>query len=134
MGKTNGTFVAETNMVPGYGYFLKSNRDNAVLNITGTVVSDPSRAIPLQPGWSMVGNPYPAEVALRNTYIRNTDTGALKNYEDAVIAGWVGNAIYYYNGVLYDFIMYTDAKLKIWQGYWVEVLQNSHFEIIIYKP
>ncbi len=134
MGDNNGAFVAETNIVPGYGYFLKSNTDSAVLNITGTAVTDPSRSIPLQPGWSMVGNPYTREVALRNTYIRNTDTGDLKSYEDAVIAGWVGNAIYNYNGSTYDFSIYTDATLKLWQGYWVAVLQNAQFEIIIYKP
>ncbi|MCC6543243.1 MAG: hypothetical protein IT392_01920, partial [Nitrospirae bacterium] len=134
MGRDDGEFVAETNIVPGYGYFLKSNRDNAMLNITGTVVSDPSRAISLQPGWSMIGNPYPAEVALRNTYIRNTETGDLKNYEDAVIAGWVGNAVYKHNGSTYDFSVYTDATLKMWQGYWVAVLQDAQFEIIIYKP
>ena len=134
MGENNGEFVAETNIVPGYGYFLKSNSDNAVLNITGTAVSDSNRAIPLQPGWSVIGNPYAGEVALRNTYIRNTDTGALKNYEDAVIAGWVGNAIYNYNGSTYNFSEYTDAILKLWQGYWVAVLQDAQFEIIIYKP
>ena len=134
MGENSGTFIAETNIVPGYGYFLKSNTDNAVLNITGTAVTDPSRTIPLQPGWSMVGNPYTGEVALRNTYIRKIDTGELKSYEDAVIAGWVGNAIYNYNGSIYNFSIYTDATLKLWQGYWVAVLQNTQFEIIIYKP
>ena len=67
LGDNNGAFVTETNIVPGYGYFLKSNTDNAVLNITGTAVTDPSRAIPLQPGWNMIGNPYPVEVALRNS-------------------------------------------------------------------
>ena len=134
MGENSGTFIAETNIVPGYGYFLKSNTDNAVLNITGSEVADPSRAIPLQPGWSMVGNPYTGEVALRNTYIRKIDTGELKSYEDAVIAGWVGNAIYNYNGSIYNFSIYTDATLKLWQGYWVAVLQNAQFEIIIYKP
>ncbi len=134
LGENDGEFVAETNIVPGYGYFLKSNTENAVLNITGTAVTDPSRTIPLQPGWSLIGNPYTEEVALRNTYIRNTDTGDLKSYEDAVIAGWVGNAIYNYNGSTYDFSMYTDATLSLWQGYWVSVLQNAQFEIIIYKP
>lgn len=134
IGENNGTFAAETNIVPGYGYFLKSNTDNAVLNVTGTAVTDQSRTIPLQPGWSMIGNPYTGEVALRNTYIRNTETGDLKSYEDAVIAGWVGNAIYNYNGSTYDFSMYSDAILKLWQGYWVSVLQNVQFEIIIYRP
>ncbi len=132
--ENNGAFVAETNIVPGYGYFLKSNADNAVLNITGTSVTDTSRSIPLQPGWNMIGNPYPSEVTLRNTYIRKVDTGELKSYEDAIIAGWVGNAIYNYNGSTYDFYMYTDATLKLWQGYWVSILQNAQFEMLIYKP
>ena len=71
---------------------------------------------------------------MRNTYIRNTETGDLISFEDAVIAGWVGNATYNYNGSTYDFSMYTDATLELWQGYWVAVLQNTQFEIIIYKP
>ncbi len=134
LGDGEGNFVPETNIVPGYGYFLKSNIDTAVLSITGTVITDASRAIPLQPGWNMIGNPYPKEVYLRNTYIRKVDTGELKNYEDAVIAGWVSNAIYRYNGSTYDFDLYTDATLKLWQGYWISVLQNGQYEIIIYKP
>ena len=73
MGENIGAIVAETNIVHGYGYFLKSNSENAVLNVTGTAVTDPSRTIQLQPGWSMIGNPYAGEVALRNTYIRKVD-------------------------------------------------------------
>ena len=133
-GDNDGAFVAETNIVPGYGYFLKSNTDNAILNITGTAVTDPSRVIPLQPGWNMIGNPYPKEVALRNTYIRKIDTGELKSYEDAVTAGWVGNSMYSYNGSTYDFMSYTDTILKLWQGYWLTVFQNGQYEMIIYKP
>ena len=133
-GDNDGAFVAETNIVPGYGYFLKSNTDNAILNITGTEVTDPSRVIPLQPGWNMIGNPYPKEVALRNTYIRKIDTGELKSYEDAVTAGWVGNSMYSYNGSTYDFMSYTDTILKLWQGYWLTVFQNGQYEMIIYKP
>ena len=116
-----------------FSYFLKSNTANAVLNITGTAVTDPSRSIPLQPGWNMIGNPYPKESALRNTYIRKTDTGELKSYEDAVIAGWVGNSLYSFNGSTYDFTLYTDATLKLWQGYWISVLQGGQYELIIYR-
>jgi hypothetical protein len=134
LGDENGTFLSETNIVPGYGYFLKSNIENATLNIPGEIVADASRTIPLQPGWNMIGNPYPNSVMLRETYIRKIDTGELKNYEDAVIAGWVGNAIYNFNGSTYDYSLYTDAILKLWQGYWIAVLQNGQYEMLIYRP
>ncbi|MEK6584533.1 MAG: fibronectin type III domain-containing protein, partial [Nitrospirota bacterium] len=134
LGGSDGAFIAETNIVAGYGYMLKSDTANAVLNITGTAITDPSRVIPLQPGWNMIGNPYSSEVAIRNTYVRRVSTGELKSYEDAVIAGWLGNAIYNFNGSTYDFNIYTDATLKLWQGYWVSILQGDQYELIIYKP
>lgn len=134
IGDNTGAFILENNVVPGYGYFLKSDIDTAILNIVGTVVTDASSVIPLQPGWNVIGNPYPKEVYLRNTYIKKVDTGELKNYEDAVIAGWVGNALYNYNGSTYDFELYTEARLKLWRGYWLAVLQNGQYEIVIYKP
>lgn len=134
LGDENGTFLSETNIVPGYGYFLKSNIENATLNIPGEIVADASRTIPLQPGWNMIGNPYPNSVMLRETYIRKIDTGELKSYEDAVIAGWVGNAIYNFNGSTYDYSLYTEAILKLWQGYWIAVLQNGQYEMLIYRP
>ena len=134
LGGSDGAFIAETNVVAGYGYMLKSDTANAVLNITGTAITDPSRAIPLQPGWNMIGNPYSSEVAIRNTYVRRVSTGELKSYENAVIAGWLGNAIYNFNGSTYDFSMYTDATLKLWQGYWVSILQGDQYELIMYKP
>lgn len=134
LGGSDGAFIAETNVVAGYGYMLKSDTSNAVLNITGTAITDPSRAIPLQPGWNMIGNPYSSEVAIRNTYVRRVSTGEFKSYEDAVIAGWLGNAIYNFNGSTYDFSMYTDATLKLWQGYWVSILQGDQYELVIYKP
>lgn len=130
----SGSFIAETNIVPGYGYLLKSNSDNAVLTISGIAITDPSRSIPIETGWNMIGNPYTIDIPLINTYIRKIDTGELKSYEDAVIAGWVSNAIYTYNGRTYSFEMYSNASLKIWQGYWIAVLQAGQYEMVVYKP
>ncbi len=129
-----GSFIPETNIVPGYGYILKSPTDNAVLNISGTVITDTSRAIPLQAGWNMIGNPYTQDVQLINTYIRNIDTGELKTYENAVIAGWVNNALYIFDGAKYSYVMYNNANLRIWQGYWLVVLKTGRYELVIYKP
>ena len=130
----NGTFIAEKNILPGYGYLLKSNSDNAVLNLAGTVITDPVRTIPLQPGWNMIGNHYPEDIPLINTYIRNIGTGVLKNYEEAVIAGWVSNALYSYRGSTYSFALYNTASLKIWQGYWIAILLDGQYELVINKP
>src|SRR3990172_852261 len=130
----SGSFTLISNVSPGRGYFIKANMDSAVLNVTGTAITDSSWTVTLQPGWNMIGNPYPAEVDLINTFIKNIITGELKNYEDAVIAGWVVNAFYNYNGSTYDFSIYPQAKLKLWQGYWLALLQDGQYEMIIYKP
>lgn len=135
-GITNGSgsFKPKPNIKPGYGYLLKSNKNSAVLNISGTVITDLSRTIPLNPGWNMVGNPYPQDIPLINTYIKKVVTGELKTYEEAITAGWVSNALYTYNGSSYSFIMYNTAALKTWQGYWIAVLLDGQFELVINKP
>ncbi|MBI5192590.1 MAG: fibronectin type III domain-containing protein [Nitrospirae bacterium] len=130
----SGTFLTVTEIQPGYGYMLKSNTANSVLNITGNLVTDSERTLPLLPGWNMVGNPYPHDIPLMNTYIRNINSGELKTYEDAVSLGWVSNALYTYNGRTYSYVLYNTAVLKIWQGYWIAVLQDGQYELVINKP
>ncbi|MBI5198088.1 MAG: hypothetical protein HZA19_05700 [Nitrospirae bacterium] len=129
-----GSFVAETNVVPGYGYFLKTDSVNAVLAVSGTPVTDPNRVIPLQTGWNIIGNPYPNEILLKDTSVRNVDTGEIKTFEDAVIAGWVGNAVYNFNGSTYDFSVYGETKMKLWHGYWFAVLKEGVYELVVPKP
>lgn len=130
----SGSFLAVTEIQPGYGYMLKSNTDHSVLNITGALVTDSERTLPLLPGWNMIGNPYPHDIPLINTYIRNISSGELKTYEDAVTLGWVSNALYTYNGRTYSYVLYNTAVLKIWQGYWIAVLQDGQYELVINKP
>ena len=129
-----GRFVAETNVVPGYGYFLKTDTANAVLNFSGSPVTDPNRVIPLQSGWNMIGNPYPEEILLKDTSVRNVGTGEIITFEEAVIAGWVGNAVYNFDGSTYNFSIYRDTNLKLWHGYWLAVLQEGLFELVVPKP
>lgn len=131
---SSGAFVNETNVVPGYGYFLRTDKTDAVLNITGTPVTNPNRAIPIQTGWNMIGNPYPAEVALLNTTVKNIGTGEVLTFAAAVSAGWVGNAVYNFNGSTYDFVGFNEAVLKLWQGYWLAVSGDGSYELIITKP
>lgn len=130
----NGTFLAVTEIKPGVGYMLKLNSNNSVLNIAGNLITDSETTLPLLPGWNMVGNPYPQDIPLINTYIRNKTSGELKTYEDAVTLGWVSNALYTYRGRTYGYEMFSTAVLKIWQGYWIAVLQDGQFELVLNKP
>ncbi|MFQ5455433.1 MAG: fibronectin type III domain-containing protein [Nitrospirota bacterium] len=135
LGLKNGKFKKETQILPGYGYFLNSSINNAVLNINGTEFIENSIAIQMQTGWNIIGNPYPVEIALKDTFIRKIDTGETKDFENAVISGWVGNAIYSFDGSVYDFNFYTDSVLRLWKGYFIHLSKDDgNYELIINRP
>jgi hypothetical protein len=130
----SGAFVRENHVTAGYGYFIRTDRDNAVLRAGGVPVEDPSRSLPMVRGWNMIGNPYSQDIPLRDTRIRNVETGEVKTLAEAVSSGWVGSALYSFNGSTYGFVHYSDAVIQLWQGYWVAVLADGLYEMVISKP
>lgn len=157
-GSTNqtGSFVtlsATDTVQSGVGYFLKSPDNNRFLNTAGSANMAATFSIPLQQGWNIVGNPYTKDIKLDTTCVSqnggagtcNSSANAanFKSYANAVAAGWVGNALYRWDGNTYTFRTYNDpdpslkAALQLWQGYWLQVTDANPanvYTLVIVKP
>ncbi|MCG3116481.1 MAG: fibronectin type III domain-containing protein [Candidatus Manganitrophus sp. SA1] len=159
---TEGSFItlsATDTVQAGVGYFLESPDTTRFLNPTGSVNTADSFSILLKTGWNLIGNPYPKEILLANICVgRNGGSGATcvpgtgagttndanyKSYANAQAAGWlIGNALYQWDGATYSFKTYNDpdptlkATLKLWQGYWLQVSDNTGntFTLFIFEP
>ena|GEM_PF-3608945 len=154
LGNQNGSFslLSGTDTVqPGAGYFIQSPDDSRFLNPAGTANSAATFSISLTQGWNMIGNPYTKDVNLDTTCVsQNGGTGTctasvnlsnFKSFANAVAAGWVGNALYQWNGTTYTFNTYNDptqkAVLRLWQGYWLQVIDANGantYKLIVVKP
>jgi len=104
----------------------------------------------LSAGWHLIGNLFDKDVLLKDVNVRLVDdggscTGAVKTFDEAVTAGWVGNSIYVSTTndgagstpVPYDDgnPLTQDATLQPWQSYWIQVLQNDcTYELVMPKP
>jgi len=157
-GTTNqtGSFVtlSPTDMVQsGVGYFLESPDATRFLNPAGSANAAATFSIALQQGWNIIGNPYTKDIKLDTTCVsRNggagtctssVNDGNFKSYANAVAAGWVGNALYRWDGTSYTFRTYNDpdptlkATLQLWQGYWLQVTDANAantYSLVVVKP
>ncbi|MBI3606413.1 MAG: fibronectin type III domain-containing protein [Nitrospirae bacterium] len=106
----------------GSAYFLRSLGTQAVLDAPGPVVSSPTFDVPLELGFNMVGNPYEQDILLSQVQVKR-GAGAPVPYQNAVTNGWVGPAIYLYDGVTtqpYGLSTSPPATFKPWNGAWVQ--------------
>ncbi len=128
-GGAGGWETAAT-IVPGKGILIYSClRDNPT-DASGAEITDPSYTLSLSAGWNLIGNPYGTVVSLGSCeVIYNTLT---KSYADAVLADWIGNAVYIWNGSTHDFIPSGSAELEPWKGYWIFAYYD--LDLRIYKP
>lgn len=124
-----GDWVKAGIIVPGKGIFLYSIRTNNPTDASGAEIIDESYTLSLNAGWNLIGNPYGTCVNLNSCDVFYTST---ETYTDAVTAGWIGNAIYMWNGSTYDSIQWDVAELEPWKGYWIFAYDN--LELIINKP
>lgn len=125
----------------GTGYWLYSLVGDRVfdddLNPENT---SPQSYIPLQPGWNIIGNPYLKRVKLADVMVEklNPPNAGLYTYEEAVLNGWVNNAIYFWNGSGYSFEAYNGnppAYLRPYVGCWLYVGNDSgQFRLVVNKP
>jgi hypothetical protein len=79
-------------------------------------------AVALSEGWSMIGSPQSVAVPL--AACRVTDGASTLSLNDAVAAGWVNGALYYWEPPL-GYRLATpagygnDDSLRPWRGYWI---------------
>jgi hypothetical protein len=137
----------------GTGYFFYTNI-LPLLTATGSDVT-PTAAdghmaglhahFTLQQGWNIVGNLFKKDVTLSTVNIRRVGGGGCVEQTDTFAAavaetptGWVGNAIYIYDGAGNVAAAYNGTPpvvLQPWQGYWFQVLKNDcTYELVIPKP
>ncbi|HEY5594288.1 MAG TPA: LamG domain-containing protein, partial [Nitrospiria bacterium] len=136
---------------PGEGYFLLGGGNNPVIDVPAGSTSvatgpncgispalDASDVIPLQLGWNLIGDPFPNKLTFSTVYVRQNGSSCV-DYATAVTNGWVGNAVYSYNGSGYSFILYSSAVLDPWKGYWLwvrnnDVVNGNTYELIVPTP
>lgn len=104
-------------LVPGKGYWLKIFQD-LDLNALGTPVPvDVSYRLELQPGWNLIGNPFPLPVSVANLQFQRGGEGPF-GFDAAVNLGWLSPALWGFTQAT----GYEQAQtLEPWRGYWVLV-------------
>ncbi|MEN8134367.1 MAG: thrombospondin type 3 repeat-containing protein [Thermodesulfobacteriota bacterium] len=146
-----GHFVAHDNThipTPGEGYFVLGESPDQRLSTSLTTdpaitnLNDPTVTINLQPGWNIIGNPYPAPILLADLRVQK-DSGSAITWAEASDINWVFNGIYYFKGSdwgsQYAFESAgsnPDATLTPWLGYWIYVMidDGATYKLIFSKP
>lgn len=136
-GITDPMYYLENNVQPGSAYFIYSPADNVKFVVDGLKIDDAEYKVNLQNGWNMIGNPYTKTILLSGVMVRNTASGEVKSYLEAVKSGWIGNSLYQLKDGNYDFTSFNDdppASLEPWVGYWISVNEQAGVEIILGRP
>jgi hypothetical protein len=153
LGTAFSPCVDITTPVPGKGYFIQGGGNRPVIDVpvgstpvttiavnTGPECTSLTNAysIPLQLGWNMIGDPFPNKLTFTTAFVRQNGTTCVA-FSTAVTNGWVGNAVYDYNGSGYNFTLYSSAILEPWKGYWLWVMNNNvlngnTYELIVPQP
>jgi alpha-tubulin suppressor-like RCC1 family protein len=150
-GYNRGRFVARDNThihIPGEGYFVLGESPDQTLSTSLTTdpyiidLTEPTAPITLQPGWNIIGNPYPAPILLSDLMVKK-DSDAAITWSEASTRQWVLNGIYYFEGTDWQ-SQYAfesaggdpDAVLTPWLSYWLylKVDDGATYQLIFSKP
>lgn len=71
----------------------------------------------LQPGWHLIGNPFPTDITLKHITFKTPD-GKHYSFEQAVLAGYINYGLWWFDRDRYRF---EKERLKSWTGYWLRV-------------
>jgi len=104
-------------LAPGKGYWLKVFQD-LDLNVLATPVpADVSYRIELEPGWNLIGNPFPSSVRVADLQFQRARDGPYP-FDSAVNLGWISPTIWGFTQAT----GYAQVDtLGSWSGYWVLV-------------
>ena len=120
----------------GEGYWLYG--DAELVPAYEGMVWDIEQRIPLAAGWSLIGHPLPAPVALNDCQVRRAD-GQRKSLDDAAAAGWISLPLYYYDTAAGSYARCgslpwdADSSLRPWRGYWIHSALDG-LELLIPPP
>lgn len=118
-----------TLMERGRGYWVRLSTATYEY-CEGLAETDPV-ALPLQSGWTLIGQPHDYETLLADCQVSNGASTVW--FDDAVSAGWIGGTLYNYKYGGYETCQTSggdDSYLRPWYGYWV-LTQQPGLSIII---
>jgi subtilisin family serine protease len=111
----------------GLGYFLRTNTPAFIL---GDEFIDPNTAymIPLEPGWNMIGNPFPYAVPWSACEIEVEGQAGVRqrlNILEAADKQYIRPQIYRYIGLTGEYTWRTAplGELLPWQAHWIRVFK-----------
>jgi hypothetical protein len=111
----------------GLGYFLRTNTPTFIL---GDEYIDPNTAymIPLEPGWNMIGNPFPYAVPWSACEIEVEGQAGVRqrlSILEAADKEYLRPQIYRYIGLTGEYTWRTAplGELLPWQAHWIRVLK-----------
>ncbi|MCX5970494.1 MAG: PPC domain-containing protein, partial [Coprothermobacterota bacterium] len=118
-----GTYRARSDitLAVGAGYWLKAPSAGS-LTISGPPNNQAATAVPLYPGWNLVGTPYHQAVAWGSASV--TWGGQSKSLEAAMSGGWIKGPFYRWNGQAYE-LLSSGADFQPTSGYWLKALQSG---------
>lgn len=107
----------------GLGYFLRSNTPASII---GDEFIDPNTAylIPLEPGWNMIGNPFPYSVPWSACEIEVEGQAGVRkrlNILEAADQGYIRPQIYRYITLTGEYTWRTAplGELRPWEAHWI---------------
>jgi hypothetical protein len=138
----DGYWYQVSTIDPGKGLILLSYNTIIPTDAVGTDINDASPFF-LKAGWNLIGNPYrqnsdgaPAIVDLLNCKVKKDPDPTWYAYADKVSSncstGWIGNALYIWNGSDYVFSTWDVAQLEPWKSYWIFACYDLYLKI--YNP
>jgi len=110
----------------GKGYWLNTP---TARDIDAVGTAQESVTFPLEAGWNIIGNPFPAP--LQKSLLRFTDGITVKTISEAHSAGWLVDLLYGFDGSAY---VQENVSLAVWNAYWAKILVSNLFIIFDLNP
>ena len=105
----------------GIGFWARIT-DLTQVQLLGTQETSAFYEIPLQPGFNMIGDPYPFPVPWNTVSVRFGNQ--ILSVSDAYNQKLMSNALWSYSGGRYTFQIAPNGSLQPWQGHWIRANTN----------
>jgi len=126
-------------VMAGEGFLLYAQNPTLIELASYEDVPGLEYAYLLHSGMNLISNPYAGNVRLSDVKIQKGNQAPV-SWHEAVINGWILNALYYYNGKdwgdTYSYMTDEDgAALVPWLGYWVSLESTDDvYYLVIPRP